>query len=266
MSSSIQTHYGSENLVDHILSALAAAGHDSSHPTVEMLQLVDQLHGGGLNSTKAQAELVGVTGSMRVLDAGCGIGGSSRYLAHTYGCRIEAIDLTPEFVGTATRLNELCGLDDQINTRQGSVTNLSYDDESFDLVWCQNVTMNVEDKPRMFAEAYRVLVPGGRYTISHGARGPAGEPHFPLPWALEPSYSFLGTPEEVLGWLEGAGFKIVENRTEGGSGAPQEPLVPGALGPETILGPDMPERVANSMRSGKEGRLVPMLIVAERSA
>ena len=264
--SSIQTHYGSNDLVDHILSALAAAGHDSNNPTVEMLHLVDQLHGGGLNATEAQAKLVGVAGSTRVLDAGCGIGGSSRYLAHTYGCQIEAIDLTPEFAEAAIRLNELCGLGDRISAQQGSVTNLPHDDESFDLVWCQNVTMNVEDKSRMFAEAHRVLVPGGRYTISHAAQGPAGEPHFPLPWALEPSYSFLGTPEEVLGWLEGAGFKIVENQQEGGGGTPPEPLVPGALGPETILGPDMPERAANTMRSGKEGRLVPMLIVAERPA
>ena len=32
-------------------------------------------------------------------------------------------------------------------------------------MWCQNVSMNVEDKRRMFAEAYRVLAPGGRYAI-----------------------------------------------------------------------------------------------------
>ncbi len=117
--SSIQTHYGSNDLVDHILSALAAEGLDSNNPTVEMLHLVDQLHGGGLNSTEAQAKLVGVAGSTRVLDAGCGIGGSSRYLAHTFGCQIEAIDLTPEFVETAIRLNELCGLGDQISAQQG---------------------------------------------------------------------------------------------------------------------------------------------------
>ncbi len=263
--SSIQTHYGSNDLVDHILSALAAAGHDSNNPTVEMLHLVDQLHGGGLQSTKAQAELVGVTEEMRALDAGCGIGGSSRYLTHTHGCRVEAIDLTPEFVETASRLNELCGLGDRITTRQGSVTDLPYDDQSFDLVWCQNVTMNVEDKPRMFAEACRVLAPGGRYTISHIARGPAGEPHFPLPWALEPSYSFLGTPEDVLAWLEGAGFKIVENRREGVGVSHFAPPAPSALSPETIMGPDYAEQKSNSMRSAKERRIEPMLIVAERS-
>ena len=53
-----------------MMAALARAGHDIARPTVEMLNLVDQLHMGGLNSTKDQAELVGVTSDMRVLDAG----------------------------------------------------------------------------------------------------------------------------------------------------------------------------------------------------
>ena len=58
ISSSIQAHYGSEGIVERIVAALAAAGHDVSKPTVEMLNLADQLHVGGLNSTKAQAALV----------------------------------------------------------------------------------------------------------------------------------------------------------------------------------------------------------------
>ena len=65
---------------------------------------------------------------------------------------------------------------------------LPYPDRSFDVVWSQNVTMNVEDKPRMFAEAFRVLVPGGVYTFSHFAQGPAGAPYYPLPWARDASF------------------------------------------------------------------------------
>lgn len=261
---SIQAHYGSGDLVGRIMGALKDAGHDTANPTVEMLNLVDQVHGGGLNATKDQAELASIGEHTRVLDAGCGVGGSGRYLAHTYGCRIEGIDLTPEFVETAGHLNKLCGLDHRISVRQGSVTDLPYKGQSFDLVWCQNVTMNIEDKPGLFAEAYRVLVPGGHYTFSHAARGAAGEPYYPLPWATGPSYSYLATPEQVLGWLADAGFETIENRYEGGGAPRARPA--GELGSGIIMGPDVSERHANSARSVQEGRLARMLVSAVRPA
>jgi len=112
----------------------------------------------------------------------------------------------------------------------------------------------------MFSEAYRVLAPSGRYTISHLAQGPGGEPHYPLPWAREPSYSFLGTPEEILECLSAVGFVNIQRRTESG--------IPGSaksdLGPSTIMGSDMPERQANVARSVNDGRLIRMLVVAQR--
>ncbi len=264
--SSVVSHYGSSDLVDRILRTLGEADHDTAHPTVAMFNLVDQLHGGGLNSTKAQAEWAGVAKGMRVLDAGCGIGGSSRYLACTYGCKIDAIDLTPEYVDAAKYLNDLCGLGGAIAVREGSVTDLPYADASFDLVWSQNVTMNIADKPRMFAESYRVLKPGGRFTVSHAARGPNGEPYYPLPWASEPSYSFLGTPEEFLQILRAAGFSNIESRTEGSTPGDAKGRPTGDLGPSAAMGADMPARMANGRRSGAEGRLIGLVVVAEKAA
>ena len=263
---SVVSHYGSTDLVDRILRALSEAGHDTARPTVAMFNLVDQLHGGGLNSTKAQAEWSGVAKSMRVLDAGCGVGGSSRYLACTYGCKIDAIDLTPDYVAAAKRLNELCGLGEAITVREGSVTDLPYGDASFDLVWSQNVTMNIADKPRMFAECFRVLKPGGRFTVSHAARGQNGEPYYPLPWASEPSYSFLGTPEEFVQMLREAGFRKVESRTEGGTPGDTKGRPAGDIGPGAVMGPDVSTRIANARRSGADGRLIGLVVVAETAA
>ena len=262
--SSIQGHYGSDNLAARILGALAAAGHDVKHPTVQMLHLIDQLHTGGLNSTKAQADLVGITGAMRILDAGCGIGGGSRFLVDNYGCHVDAIDLTPQYVEAAMRLNSLCGIDDKIAVRVGSVTNLPFPDQNFDVVWSQNVTMNVEDKRGMFSEAYRVLKPGGRFTFTHAAHGSAGEPYYPLPWARDPSYSFLGTPEEILETLKQVGFSIVKSLIEGTTPGNLTQRKAEELGPATTMGAEMDQRQANGARSRKDGRLVFMIVLAQR--
>jgi hypothetical protein len=116
----------------------------------------------------------------------------------------------------------------------------------------------------MFAEVYRVLAPGGRFMFSHTAQGPSGQPYYPVPWARDPSYSFLGTPEEILSWLNEAGLRVIENRmASGGSGSVRERSAD-ELGPAAGMGDDMPERQANAVRSVKDGRLIGMLVLAER--
>ena len=87
-----------------------------------------------------------ITDESRVLDVGCGIGGPARYLAHTYGCRVDGIDLTPELVETGRVLTERCKLADRVVLQVGNALELPYPDQTFDVVWCQNVTMNIADK------------------------------------------------------------------------------------------------------------------------
>jgi hypothetical protein len=107
-----------------------------------------------------------------------------------------------------------------------------------------------------------VLKPGGRFSFTHLALGPAGEPIYPLPWASDASYSFLGRPDEILQFLRDVGFAKVANRSEV-SGPGTRP--PDDIGAAAVMGADMAQRQANAARSAKERRLVPMLVVAERS-
>jgi len=257
-------HYTRTNLMERIRSALAAAGHDPDNPTVAMLSELDHLHGGGFTTTEVQAELAGIPRECHVLDAGCGIGGPSRYLAHSYGCTVEAIDLTPEYVEVAHQLNEMTGLDDKISVKVGSVTALPYEDACFDVVLCQNVSMNVADKSAMFKEALRVLKPGGIYTFSHLAEGPNGSPIYPLPWAISSDVSFLETPQKILDAVSSAGFVDVEDRSPQARSKPGGGPQPGTIGAAPAMGDDMPERTGNSARSIQEGRLVSMMVVAHR--
>jgi SAM-dependent methyltransferase len=260
---SVIEHYTRSNLIKRILDALTGAGHDPDHLTIAALSEIDHLHGGGLATTEVQAELAEIPKGCHVLDAGCGIGGPSRYLANSYGCT-EAIDLTPEYVEVARQLNEKVGLGDKITVEVGSVTELPYADQSFDVVLSQNVSMNIADKSAMFNEAFRVLKPGGIFTFSHLAEGPNAPPIYPLPWAHTPDVSFLETPQKITDILSAARFVEIEDKAPMASSKPGGPPQPGTIGGASVMGDDLPVRIQNSIQSNQEGRLVPMMVVARR--
>ena len=192
----------------HIEQALLAAGKDPGHLQPADLGVLEDFHTMGRIATSQLAELAAITPADHVLDAGSGIGGTARFLAGRYGCRVSAIDLTAEYCEVARWLNELTGLDKLISVRPGDVTQLPFADASFDAVISQHVQMNVADKARLYAEARRVLVPGGRLALWDITAGDPGEPGFPLPWADRPELSHLVPPGELRATVESAGLAV----------------------------------------------------------
>ena len=68
--------------------------------------------------------------------------------------------------------------------------------------------MNVADKTRLYAEARRVLVGGGRLALWDIMSGDRGKLGYPLPWADHPDQSHLATADQVRSVIETAGFAI----------------------------------------------------------
>ena len=89
----------------------------------------------------------------RVLDVGCGLGGSARYLAAEHQCQVTGIDLTQEYVDVADALAGMVGLRDRVAFRQASALEMPFDDASFDVVWTQHVQMNIADKQAFYAKS-----------------------------------------------------------------------------------------------------------------
>jgi SAM-dependent methyltransferase len=114
-------------------------------------------------------------GPLDVLDAGCGTGVMLDWLATFAGDRpVRGVDLAPEAIEYCRRRGH--GL-----ARLGSVTDLPYDDRSFDLVHSGDVLQHLPVRggpERAVAESWRVLRPGGHLFVRTNARprggGPAG--------------------------------------------------------------------------------------------
>jgi MPBQ/MSBQ methyltransferase len=177
----VQRYYGDRQVIARIDDALRAAGVDPERPSHRDLWPFDQLHSRGIVATREHAERAGIQAGMYVLDLGCGLGGSSRYLAAECSCRVAAIDLTPNFVEAARIPSARCGLAERIEFRQANALDLPFQDDTFDHVWSYAVTMNIADKERLAREVARVLKPGGRFSCNEIARGSGGLQRFRCP-------------------------------------------------------------------------------------
>jgi len=203
----VTAHYEVGGLAEKLLDALRAAGKDLEHLAPGDLAPLDAFHIRGRDATRELAALAKLDASQRVLDVGSGIGGSARYLASEYGCRVAGIDLTEEYCRVATLLSERCGLGALTSFRAASALELPFPDASFEVAWTEHVQMNIADKARFYTEIRRVLAPGGRLLFHDVFRGPGGEPHFPVPWAGDASISHLEAPEAVARRLQSLGLR-----------------------------------------------------------
>jgi len=102
-----------------------------------------------------------------VVDLGSGVGGDALRAAREVGPsgRSIGVDMTPEMVAAARANGARAGLE-HAEFRLGEIEHLPLPDASADVVISNCVINLVPDKRSAFAEAYRVLRPGGRLVVS----------------------------------------------------------------------------------------------------
>ena len=200
---------GPGGLVAAIRSALERAGLDRAALTTSALAPVDEFHIRGRAASLEIVDALGLTANSHVLDLGSGLGGPARTLAEVTGCTVTGVDLTPEFCEVATALSEWTGLSARTTFRVGDATATGLPDAAVDAALSVHVAMNIADKPALYAEAFRVIRPGGRFVVYDVLQGEGGDVRYPVPWASDSTTSFLATPEDMRALLAAAGFQVV---------------------------------------------------------
>ena len=146
-----------------------------------------------------------------VLDLGSGAGIDCFLAAERVGAsgRVIGLDMTEEMVEKATKTAEQNGYGN-VEFRRGQIEQMPVDTDSVDWV-ISNCVINLSpEKKKVFAEAYRVLKPGGRLLISDVVADG-------LPGAMREDISAWAscvagavTQDEYLGMIRDAGFEQVE--------------------------------------------------------
>ncbi|MEN8167167.1 MAG: methyltransferase domain-containing protein, partial [Pseudomonadota bacterium] len=100
----IRKYYGPVALQENIESALITIGKPVDEITIDDLAVVDEFHVRGQAATNELIEAAGLLPGSKILDMGCGLGGSARRLASRLNCQVTGVDLSEEYVTCAKYL------------------------------------------------------------------------------------------------------------------------------------------------------------------
>lgn len=164
--------------------------------------------------TEKLANLADIREGSIVYDIGCGMGGSSIWLARNRHCRVTGVTLSPVQQQWATMACFGRPFRSKPVFRCEDAETTFFAPQSADYVWSIECTEHLFDKPNFFQKSANWLKPGGRFALCAWLAGNA-----PLNPSQEEQVQrvcegmfcpSLGTQHDYINWFERAGMRIID--------------------------------------------------------
>lgn len=158
-------------------------------------------------------KMLNVNETDRVLDLGCGRGGTMFKLVDTFGCSVQGINLTEYQTQFCAKLIKDKNLDNRCKVDQGDFMNMSYERDSFDAAVSNEVSQYAYDLNEYFANVNKVLKKHGEFVIAtwcyNDHKDTKEYHHFTTPISLHYASTMHGI-NEYLNALNNTGFKTTQ--------------------------------------------------------
>ncbi|MFP4632554.1 MAG: class I SAM-dependent methyltransferase [Halobacteriales archaeon] len=158
--------YYDESYLDYVLvwgTAFHRQMHFGYHDTDSLPRRWLRFYDAVENVNRVLADETDVGRGDRVLDAGCGVGGSTDWLARERSAEAVGVNLNPRHLDVARRRS-----DEAAEFALMDFTDTGFADDSFDVVWAIEAAGHADDTSEFVDEAHRVLRPGGRLAVVDG--------------------------------------------------------------------------------------------------
>jgi cyclopropane fatty-acyl-phospholipid synthase-like methyltransferase len=164
----------------------------------------------GMN--RKMAEVAKVKSSDYVLDAGCGVGGSSIFLAENFGCSAKGLTLSSKQVNEASANALRKNVTDRVSFEVQNFCNTNFADATFDVIWATESVCHVPEKADFLKEAYRLLKPGGRIVVADFFRTRNISDYWMRQWAHSWAVAEFEKDDLFPAKAESCGFNHIEMR------------------------------------------------------
>jgi tocopherol O-methyltransferase len=164
--------------------------------------------------TRRLANLASIKPESVVYDIGCGMGGSSIWLAQNLACTVTGVTLSPVQQKWASSTAALKRIKPRPTFRCADAELIEFPDESADIVWSIECTEHLFDKSKFFDRAARWLKPGGRFALLAWLAGDSPLTNQQTDQVLRVCEGMfcpsLGNQADYVSWFEQSGLKVID--------------------------------------------------------